>query len=242
MTTPARFVALLLLFSISLYGADRKIIHYEISYLRIPLLDMTLTWIEDDSTVRVTYDNQLKPFIAFIHPTHNIYRVHFRKRDFAPLEWSKSISEGDFKFQLHARRTETGKRVRYLEGQEYDFPDGGFTVFSATHFLASKADEPGFFPAKIPVFVDGEVWQARVTRYDAVHPHRDHQLEGDQVLIQTELSKVGGSPVLEKNDVLTSEIATEGTQFLLWVSPDGTYSKAQFGKFPRAVVLRRVKN
>jgi hypothetical protein len=46
---------------------------------------------------------------------------------------------------------------------------------------------------------------------------------------------------MDKNDILMDVIASEGTQFMLWVERDGTYSKAQFGKFPKAVVLKRLK-
>ena len=95
---------------------------------------------------------------------------------------------------------------------------------------------------KIPVFIDGEIWEATAHRYDAATPHRDHSLDMGQVLIETDLHYLSGQSLVKDNDILTSVIATEGTQFLLWVSPDGTYTKAQFGKFPRAVILNQKKN
>lgn len=235
------FIPLLLL--ASLFAENkREVIKYEVSYLRIPLVNMTLTWVEDDSSVRVSYENRLKPFINFIHPVHNIYRVQFRKGDYYPLSWSKSISEGDLQFQMSARRSPDGAKVAYSNGFTVDFPVGGLTVFSATHFLASKAQDPGYFPVKVPVFVDGELWEATATRYDTQNPHPDHKVDLGEVLIQADLHYFSGSPLLQKNDILTREIAKEGTQFFLWVQKDGTYSHAQFGKFPKAVVLKRLKN
>lgn len=199
---------------------------------------MDLTWVEDDSSVHISYDNQLKPFIAFFHPVHNIYRVHFRKDSFAPLSWSKSISEDDMTFQIGAKRSADGKIVRLTDGSQISFPEGGFTVFSATHFLASKAGESNYFPTKIPVFIDGEIWEATATRYDVLHPHPDQTIRKGETLIQTDLHYLSGKSLIDENDVLTSVIAKEGTRFFLWVDPDGIYTKAQFGTFPKAVVLK----
>lgn len=242
---PMKYKSLLLLsvcFSTLLANRPEKVINYEVSYLSVPLLNMTLTWVEDDSSVFISYDNQLKPFIAFFHPIHNIYRVHFRRDDYYPLGWSKSVSEGDMHFELSAQRSFDGREVTFSSGVQSEYPEGGFTIFSATHFLASKAQSEGFFPARLQVFIDGEIWEASATRYDVFTPHPDHSLEPGEVLIQTDLHYISGNSVVKKNDILTSVIATEGTRFLLWVAPDGSYTRAQFGKFPKAVVLKRVKN
>ncbi len=223
-------------------GKPIEVIQYEVSYIGIPLLDMVLTWVEDDTSVHISYDNQLKPFIAFFHPINNIYRVHFRRDDFTPLSWSKTISEGKMQFELEARRSSDGKKAIYSSGKNFDLPSNVLTVFSATHFLAAKAGNADFFPVKIPVFIDGETWEATARRFDATSPHPNHSLELEQVLIQTDLHYISGQSLVKKNDILTSVIATEGTQFLLWVSPEGTYTKAQFGKFPKAVILDQKKN
>ena len=216
-----------------------RVIQYEVSYIGIPLLDMVLTWVEDDSSIQVTYDNQLKPFIAYFHPIHNIYKVQFMQDDFTPLRWSKTVSEGKMHFELEAIRSPDGKEAMYSDGRKFDLPENAFTVFSATHYLASKAQNVDFFPVKIPVFIDGEIWEATAHRYDAATPHQDHSLDMGQVLIETDLHYLSGQSLVKDNDILTSVIATEGTQFLLWVLPDGNYIKAQFGKFPRAVILEQ---
>ncbi len=218
------------------------LIEYEVSYLGIPLLDMTLNWVEDDTSIYVSYDNQLKPFIAYFHPVHNIYQVHFRNESFEPLTWSKSVSEGEMHFQINAHRSKNGNKVYFQNGDSLDFPAGGFTVFSATHYLASKASDADFFPVKLPIFIDGQVWEASASRFDTQQPHPDYELESGDILIQTDLHYLSGESIVPVNDILTSVIATEGTQFLLWVSPDGIYNKAQFGKFPKAVVLKQVSN
>ena len=220
-------------------AANKQVIEYEASYLGIPLLDMTLTWVEDDSSVYVSYDNQLKPYIAYFHPIHNIYEVHFRKDSFKPLEWSKSVSEGDMQFSLQAVRSTSGDKVRFSKGGVMPFPSAGYTVFSATHYLAAKARDQSFFPVKLKVFIDGEVWEATAQRFDHIQTHPDHRLKPGQVIIQADLHYLSGKSLVEKNDILTTVIASEGTQFLLWVTPDGTYTKAQFGSFPKAVVLEQ---
>ncbi len=230
--------------TVSVYALPpaEKVIQYEVSYIGIPLLDMTLTWIEDDSSVYVSYDNQLKPIIAFFHPIHNIYNVHFRQESFVPLSWSKSVSEGNMQFQLAASRSPDGSKILFSNGQHFDFPVGGFTVFSATHYLAAKAGDADFFPTVIPIFIDGETWEATARRFDSLHPHAEYSLNQDQILIQADLHYLGGKSVVSENDILTSVIATEGTQFLLWVTPEGTYTKAQFGRFPQAVTLEQISN
>jgi len=143
-------------------------------------------------------------------------------------------------FLLEANRSADGLKVKYSNGELRSFPEDAFTVFSATHFLASKANTPGFFPRDLKVFIDGEVWNATATRYSATQPHPEIKLAPQQVLIQTDLHYVAGDRVMDKNDILMDVIANEGTQFMLWVERDGSYSKAQFGKFPRAVVLKRL--
>ncbi len=207
----------------------------------IPILNMTLTWEDLDSTIQINYDNQLKPFIAHFHYIHNIYRVHFRKDGFSPISWSKQVSEGAMGFKLEAKRSQDGMVVEYSNGELRSFPHDAFTVFSATHFLASKANQPEYFPADLKVFIDGEIWKATATRYSVTHPHPEIELSGSQVLIQTDLHYLDGARVMKENDILMHVIAQEGTRFLLWVESDGNYSKAQFGTFPKAVVLERVR-
>ena len=235
---------LILLFSfLALTGQEKKeVLDYEISYLGIPLLDMKLTWVEDDTSVMVSYNNTTKPLINVIVPVHNIYRVHFMKSDYKPLNWAKTVREGNMHFRLSAYRSQNGKQVSYSNGFDLAFPEDGFTVFSATHYLASRAHDENAFPSIISVFIDGELWQVTANRYDSGRPHPDHKVAGDEVLIEAKLSYVGGRPLLEKNDILTDHIAREGSRFLLWVAPDGRYTKAQFGKFPSAVVLRMINN
>ena len=209
---------------------------YEISYLGIPLLDMHLRWVENDSLVSVSYDNRLKPLISFIHPIHNVYEVVFRKSDFYPLSWSKTISEGDLDFYSQMDRQST-TRILWNNQKSLDFPAQAYTVFSATHFLASQARVKDFFPNQLKVYVDGQVWLAHVKRYDADQPHPKFHVSDAEVLIEAEMHFESGTSVLSSNDVLTKVIATEGTRFMLWVGPDGKFTKAQFGSFPRAVVM-----
>jgi len=230
----------LVVFNERVAAGETTIIPYEASYMGISLLNMTLTWEDQDSTIQITYDNELKPFIAYFHHLHNIYRVRFRKDSYEPLSWSKEVSEGDMQFLLEANRV-TQSEVTYSNGQQRTFPDGALTVFSATHYLASKAGNPEFFPVDIKVFIDGETWNARATRYSAENSHPDMAISDAQVLIQTDLHHLEGTRVMQDNDILMNVIANEGTRFLLWVEPDGTYSKAQFGEFPKAVVLDRMR-
>lgn len=237
-----RSLITLLLLVTTLMGEQKKeVIDYEITYLSIPLLDMELTWVEDDTSISVSYDNKVKPFINIIHSVHNIYRVHFMKPDFAPLSWSKTIREGNMHFRLSAHRSKEGTQVSYSNGFDVDFPAGGFTIFSATHYLAANAQNKNLFPMQIPVFIDGEIWEVTAKRYDSKDQHPDYGVKGDEILIQAELHYLAGSPLVETNDILTDHIAREGSQFLLWVS-EGVYTKAQFGRFPSAVTLRLVKN
>ncbi|MCF6237485.1 MAG: DUF3108 domain-containing protein [Candidatus Marinimicrobia bacterium] len=219
-----------------------QVIQYEVSYMGIPLLDMQLTWVEDDTSVQISYDNRLKPWIAYFHPIHNIYRVHFRRTDFAPIDWSKTISEGKMQFQLAAKLDPDRKTGRFSNGQRFEFPAGGLTVFSATHYLAARAHDPDFFPVKLPVFIDGQVWEAAARRFDELHPHPEYRSAPGQVLIEASLHYLYGASVVAHNDILTSVIATEGTRFILWVAPDGHYTKAQFGRFPKAVIMDQLKN
>ncbi len=215
-------------------------IYYEASYMGVPLLNMTLTWLEDDTSIYISYDNQLKPFIAYFHPIHNIYKVQFKRSTYSPLTWSKLIAEGDMYFELKATRVANGVEVNYSTGETLAFPANGFTVFSATHFLAEKAKDADFFPVTLPVFIDGEIWEAVARRYDARHPHPDQHIGDGLILVQADLHYLSGESLVENNDILTSVIATEGTRFLLWVNEAGQYTKAQFGKFPKAVVLEQI--
>ena len=233
------FIILLLSLS-SCFAGETSIVEYEVSYLRMPILNMTLTWEDRDSTVLISYDNQVKPVIARFHHIHNIYNVLFEKNSYMPLAWSKSVSEGDMIFDLAAQRSADGSSVQYSNQEIRSFPENAFTVFSATHFLASKADEPSFFPTVLKVFIDGEIWEATARRYTRASPHPEIDIADELVLIQADLHYLEGSRVMAENDILMAAIATEGTQFKLWVDADGVYSKAQFGEFPRAVVLEQL--
>lgn len=240
MTTLLKKTLLIAWCSVSLLANPPDVIKYEASYLGLALLDMTLTWQDQDSTVSISYDNRLKPFIANFRNLHNVYTVNFKKESFEPLSWSKRIVEGNKVFSLSAKREGDHGMVHFSNGVTRAFPEGAFTVFSATHFLASKVSDPSFFPAKLAIFLDGEIWQAKATRYTIEDPHPDFKIQPAQVLIQTDLHYVSGSRVMKKNDILMDVIATEGTRFMLWIEANGHYSKAQFGRFPKAVVLERV--
>ena len=226
--------------SASVQAAPPDVIKYEASYLGLALLDMTLTWQDQDSMVSISYDNKLKPFIANFRELHNVYAVNFKKESYEPLSWSKQITEGKKVFSLSAQREGEGGMVYFSNGVIREFPQGAFTVFSATHYLASKVHDPSFFPVTLPIFLDGEIWQAKATRFTPEQPHPDFKIQPAQVLIQTDLHYGSGSRVMKKNDILMDVIATEGTRFMLWVEANGHYSKAQFGSFPKAVVLERV--
>jgi len=223
------------------FAGETTVIPYEASYMGISLLNMTLTWEELDSTVQITYDNQLKPLMDYFHHIHNIYRVHFNKESYEPLNWSKQVSEGSMNFLLEATRSTSTEEVKFSNGAIRSFPHDALTVFSATHFLASKAADREFFPRDLKIFIDGEIWSARATRYTSVYPHPEIKLSGSQVLIQTDLHFLSGTRVMDRNDILMDVIAREGTRFMLWVERDGSYSKAQFGEFPKAVVLERIQ-
>ncbi len=234
------FLGILFTLPMNSVEAKEKIINYEVSYIGVPLLEMTLHWVEDDTSIHVSYDNQLKPFIAYFHSIHNIYREHFSRDDYRPLSWSKTVSEGSLQFELGASLVDDKNEAVFSTGEHRNFPEGGYTVFSATHYLASKSRDPQFFPKKLEVFIDGEIWEAAATRYDVNHPHPDHEIGRGEVLIQADLRYLRGSSLVTQNDILTSVITTEGTRFILWVNRDGTYTRAQFGSFPKAVILDRV--
>lgn len=236
-----RFLSLLfLLFVSDAFMAEQvEIIHYEASYLGVPLLDMTMTQVVDDTSISISYDNQLKAYIAYFHPIHNIYKVQYDRVTYEPLRWSKKVSEGRMKFYLAAERSLKDGLVAYSNRLSRQFPQGAFTVFSATHYLASQARYPDHFPMVLSVFIDGELWRALVSRYTQAEPHLDFEIEPGQILIQADLSYQSGDRVMAENDILMDVIATEGTRFMLWVEEDGVFSKAQFGSFPKAVVLER---
>jgi hypothetical protein len=90
------------------------------------------------------------------------------------------------------------------------------------------------------VLIDGEIWEADVSRYTQQKPHADHDISSETTLIQADLHYLEGKRVMKENDILMDVIASEGTRFLLWVAPDGHYTKAQFGEFPKAVVLNQL--
>lgn len=240
----SRFIVLAILVAVcssnEIVAGETTVIPYEASYMGIALLNMTLIWEDQDTTVQITYRNKLKPFVAYFHQLHNTYRVHFDKKSYSPLSWSKNVSEGSMEFILEANRTSGGTSVSYSNGELRAFPDDAFTVFSATHYLASKAHDDNYFPTDLVVFIDGETWNAEVTRYTIMNPHPEIEIEDSQILIQTDLSYRDGTRVMQENDILMDVIAREGTRFMLWVEPDGSYSKAQFGLFPKAVVLDRI--
>ena len=144
-------------------------------------------------------------------------------------------------FFLGATRSTDGINAEYSNGAIRSFPEEALTVFTATHFLASKAKDSAFFPRDLEVFIDGEIWSATATRYTPSYPHPEIKLSSSQVLIHTGLHYLEGTRVMDRNDILMDVIAREGTRFLLWVELDGSYSKAQFGEFPKAVVLKRIQ-
>jgi len=123
-------VLLLILLQSNLSAASDHVIRYEASYMGISLLNMTLIWEDLDSTIQITYNNELKPFVAFFHPLHNIYKVRFLKDTYKPLAWSKEVSEGAMNFFLGATRSPDGRQADYSNGAVRAFPEHGFTVFS----------------------------------------------------------------------------------------------------------------
>lgn len=221
------------------FSADRQTVttDYVVSYLGIPVLDMQQTRTSRDSIVTIQYDNQLRTLFSPLMDLHNVYTVSFLADTYQPLRWSKDIREGKLRFQLTARRNASGNAVRYSTGEKRAFPQKAYTIFSATHFLESIAHDAERFPQKLKVYIDGEVWQATVNRYTSAENSMLEDHPPGTVLLRARLHRVGGSSIVAENDILTRHIATEGSQFLLWVDGSQRIIRARFGTFPTAVEL-----
>ncbi len=234
-----RLKILLILCSTVFLSAQETRTPYVVSYLGIPILDMNMTRTEEDSLTTIIYDNQLRPFFQNLKHLHNVYRVTFRSGSYAPLHWSKNIQEGDLKFSLKARRIPGQARVRYTDGTTRPFPARAFTVFSATHYLEAIAAEAERFPLRLKIYIDGELWSALVNRFaDPAESDLEDHPPGT-VLLRARLHHLSGHSLVQQNDILTTQIAREGSQFLLWVNSDQKIIRARFGTFPKAVELDR---
>lgn len=229
-----KLMPILLLYGSSLFAETTP---YVVTYLGVPIIDMVKTETRRDSLVLVQYDNRLRGFFSNVMDLHNVYRVSYEHASFRPVTWSKRIQEGELQFELNASKIPGRNEVRYSDGTTRNFPNGSFTVFSATHYLESIALEADQFPKRLDIFIDGEQWSAQVNRWsDAEHSHLQDHPPGT-VLLRAVLHRKGGSSVVAQNDILTKHIASEGSLFLLWVDQSGRIIRARFGTFPMAVEL-----
>jgi len=215
-------------------------IHFEVSYLGIPLLDMMGELKKNDSTTSVIYDNTLRPFADVFFDFHTVYQVIYENDSYRPLTWFKKIEEGDLVFDMAVSRDQSSSRVIYEDGQTSTIPDDAFTIFSATHYLVANAHEPGFFPLQMRIFVDGEIWLADIDLHEVIDGNRKPSQDRPELVLKAILHYESGTLIEGGKDMLSRTIARENNTFLIKVSPEGKFHGAVYGKFPRAVELKRI--
>jgi len=203
--------------------------HYTVSFLGMPLVDVIQHIQHRAGKTTISYDNRPKPlWNALFVKLHNVYSTTFDSTTFAPEYWNKSIQEWSFIQQTRGRRQDSTHFL--FNGHKVKVPKGTFTIFSAVHYLESKAFAVDF-PAVIRVFIEGQIWQVSV--------ERQFEQTGGQRL-QHLIMRVGtarGRRFLAKTDILTRHIAHPGARVDLWVDSSGLIVKGRFGTPPEVVDL-----
>ena len=182
---------------------------YTVSWMGIPVVDVTITWAESDSNYYAEYHAQTRPWFNRFYSVDNRHRIWADPVEGYPIRYEKRILERGRADSLWARYEQNPRQVVYANGLSRPWREGTHTLFSALLWVQRHDWAPGEERILL-VEVEGVVWQVTAACLGVVGTG---QQGGPLVEMRARFERqLYGEPVLSTTDILTHMLPGEGHQ------------------------------
>lgn len=201
-----QFIVGVLIFH-GLLGAQS--LSYTVSWLAVPVVDITIHTTRSDTSMHGTYHARTRPWFDKLYPVDNRYDIWTAGISGSPLRYEKHIMERNSNTHFWAQYEEEGQRVVYANSLERPWQAGMHTLFSALLWVQHHPWEEDEHQDLL-VEVEGVVWQV-TTRCIKFVPSAGELGARAEVLVRFEGQEYG-EPVLSRTDMVTYMLPGKGHQ------------------------------
>ena len=180
---------------------------YTVSWLGLPVVDLTVSGEASDSARIVVYHARTRRWFNQIYSVDNRYRILVDSVSGVPLRYEKDIRERGRGRPFWAQYDSTARLVTYANGLQRPLPAGTHSLFSALEWIQRH---PWELDVQWPLLVEveGVTWPVDV-RCKAVAASSG--TEGPLVEVEARFgAQVSGEPVLSTTDILTRLLPGDG--------------------------------
>ncbi len=230
----SRYILLTLLYLVATLQAQPR--HYTVSWLGLPVVDVTVETSSDDSTRQGYYQARTRPWFDKLYSIDNHYWITVDTLSGQPVRYRKQITERGNEREFHTNyRFDIGK-VLYANGAERSLEAGDQELFSSLLWVEDHQWELGE-QLTMTVEVEGIFWQVFVICEDIRHDEVS-DVHIARVLVRFE-GQLRGEAVLSRTDRLTSMLPGPGNELRLELDLENRQVLAlEFGSLPFLVRAR----
>ncbi len=182
---------------------------YTVSWLGIPVVDVTITLAESDSNCYAEYHAQTRPWFNRFYSVDNRHRIWVDPAEGYPLRYEKRILDRGRADSLWASYEQNPRKVVYANGLVRPWREGTHTLFSALLWV-QRHDWTAGEEIVLEVEVEGVVWQVSAV-CSGVIGARENGGTVMEILTCFE-QQLYGEPILSTTDILTNMLPGEGHQ------------------------------
>ncbi|UCD39233.1 MAG: DUF3108 domain-containing protein [Fidelibacterota bacterium] len=206
---------------------------YTVSWLGIPVVDVTIMVSERDTSIQAEYHAKTRSWFDSIYAVDNRYWIEVDPVTFSPRYYRKQILERGRADSLWVRYPPQVPQVTYSNGIERAWVNDTHTLFSALLWVQHydwELDEE----LRLPIEVEGVLWEAGVECVDVI-PSRKSGIQSVEVKARFE-RRVAGEPVLSTTDILTYILPGVGHRLNVALDPvEDEVKWIEFGAAPFVV-------
>ncbi len=203
---------------------------YTVSWLGIPVVDVTITIAQSDSNCYAEYHAQTRPWFNHLYSVDNYHRIWVDPAEGYPIRYEKHINENGHADSLWANYEHNPRRVVYANGLVRPWREGAHSLFSGLLWVQRHPWIDGE-ERVLQVEVEGVIWQVTVSCPDA----DDTGEQGSSpVKMWARFDwKLYGEPVLSTTDILTHMLPGEGHRLRFGLDREQNDVKwIEFGSIP----------
>jgi len=186
--------------------------HYTVSWLGLPVVDVTVESNPGDSTLIGHYQARTRPWFDRFYLVNNQYWIVVDTLSGQPVTYRKEVTERDNRREFHADYRFQDGKVVYANGAERSLEAGDQNLFGALLWVERRQWEEGEQQALV-VEVEGIFWQVSAVCDDI---RRDEATAASiaRVVIRFQ-EQLRGVAVLSRTDILTGLLPGVGNELRL---------------------------
>lgn len=184
-------------------------ISYTVSWLGVPVVDVTIELVEADGYSQADYRAQTRSWFETFYAVKNLYQIWVDPESGLPIRYEKRILEDGNADSLWASYEQNPRRVVYSNGLERPWQRDGHSLFSALLWVQQHDWSVGE-EHNLLVEVEGVVWEVSTVCTEAAEGGED---DGRVVEMQARFERqMYGEPILSTTDILTRMLPGEDKQ------------------------------